>query len=54
MNGRSQMQGGKNYIFAERDKYKPVPIRLIGWKSGKITYVPPWDRMEGAWLYGLW
>jgi hypothetical protein len=21
---------------------------LIGWKSGKTTYVPPWDRMGGA------
>ncbi len=26
---------------------------LIGWKSGKSTYVPLWDRMEGAWLYRL-
>ncbi len=26
---------------------------LIGWKSGKTTYVLPWDRMDGAWLYGL-
>jgi hypothetical protein len=26
---------------------------LIGWKSGKTTNVPLWDRMEGAWLYGL-
>jgi hypothetical protein len=24
---------------------------LIGWKSGQITYVPLWDRMEGAWLW---
>ncbi len=23
---------------------------LIGWKSGQTTFVPPWDRMEGAWL----
>ncbi len=23
---------------------------LIGWKSGKTTYVSLWDRMEGAWL----
>jgi hypothetical protein len=28
MNGRSQMQGGKNWIFAERDKCKPVLLRL--------------------------
>ncbi len=27
---------------------------LIGWKSGKTcTYVPLWDRMEGAWLWTL-
>jgi hypothetical protein len=24
---------------------------LIGWKSGKSTYVPLQDRMEGAWLF---
>jgi hypothetical protein len=27
---------------------------LIGWKSGKTTYVPLWDGMEGAQLYGLY
>ncbi len=26
---------------------------LIGWKSGQITFVPLWDRMEGAWLRTL-
>ncbi len=26
---------------------------LIGWKSGQTTFVPPWDRMEGAWLWTL-
>ncbi len=26
---------------------------LIGWKSGQTTFVPLWDWMEGAWLYGL-
>ncbi len=26
---------------------------LIGWKSGHTTYVPLWDRMEGAWLWTL-
>jgi hypothetical protein len=24
---------------------------LIGWKSGKTTWVPLWDRMEGVWLH---
>jgi hypothetical protein len=28
MNGRSQIWGGKNGIFAERDKCKPVLLRL--------------------------
>ncbi len=26
---------------------------LIGRKSGKTTYVPLWDRMEGAWQWTL-
>jgi hypothetical protein len=25
----------------------------IGWKSGQTTFVPLWDRMEGAWLRTL-
>jgi hypothetical protein len=24
---------------------------LIGWKTGQTTFVPLWDRMEGAWLW---
>ncbi len=28
MNGRSQMQGGRKLYFAERDKCKPVLLRL--------------------------
>jgi hypothetical protein len=24
---------------------------LIGWKSGQTTFVPLWDRMEGAWQW---
>ncbi len=27
---------------------------LICWKSRKTTYVPIWDRMEGAWLWTLY
>ncbi len=27
---------------------------LIGWKSGKITYVHLGDRMEGTWLWALY
>jgi hypothetical protein len=26
---------------------------LIGWLSGQTTFVPLWDRMEGAWLRTL-
>ncbi len=26
---------------------------LIGWESGQTTFVPLWDRMEGAWLWTL-
>ncbi len=26
---------------------------IIGWKSGQTTYVPLWDRMEGACLWTL-
>jgi hypothetical protein len=26
---------------------------LIGWKSGQTTFIPLWDRMEGAWLWTL-
>jgi hypothetical protein len=54
MNGRSQMQGGKNSIFAERDKYKPVPVRLS--LAGNLEkplmslYGTEW-RERG---YGLW
>ncbi len=27
---------------------------LIGWKSGQTTFIPLWDRMEGAWLWTLY
>ncbi len=27
---------------------------LIGCKSGQNTFVPPWDRMGGAWLWTLY
>jgi hypothetical protein len=53
MNERSQMQGGKNWIgFCQKIKMQTGSSEtLIGWKSGKTTYVPLWDRMEGAWLW---
>ncbi len=46
MNGRSQMLGGKNMIFSKEIKCKRFSSEtLIGWKSGKTTYVPLWDQM---------
>jgi hypothetical protein len=45
-NGRSQMQGGK-----KTEMQTGSSETLIGWKSGKTTYVPLLDRMEGAWLW---
>jgi hypothetical protein len=49
MSGKSQMQGGKNWILHEIDKRKSGSSEtLIGWKSGKTTYVPLWNLMEGA------
>jgi hypothetical protein len=52
MNGRFQMPGGKKLDFAEnRSMQTGSSGTLIGWKSGQTTYVPLWDRMEGAWLW---
>ncbi len=46
MNVRSQMHGGKN--FADRFFWDSHWLEI--WKT---TYVPLWDRMEGAWLWSL-
>ena len=57
-------EGGSIYFFAElfqekkshdfHSKNKSMQTgssgTLIGWKSGQTTFVPLWDRMEGAWL----
>ncbi len=54
MNGRFQMQGGKNWILPKETNAKlqtGSSETLIGWKSGQTTLVPLWDRMEGAWLW---
>jgi hypothetical protein len=45
MNRRSQMQGGKKLDFAERDKCKPVLLRLS--LAGNLEK-PLWDRIKGA------
>jgi len=53
MNGRSQMQGGKNWILPKELHTNHSSETLIGWKFGK-TYVPLCDRMEGAWAAWIW
>ncbi len=48
------MQGGRNWILPKvwkRWMQTGSSGSLIGWKSGQTTFVPPWDRMEGAWLW---
>ncbi len=41
-------------IRAQREKCKPVLLRLsLAGNLVKTTYVPLWDRMEGAWLWTL-
>jgi hypothetical protein len=51
MNGRFQMQGGKNWILPKEINQTGSSRTLIGWKSGQTTFAPLWDRMEGAWLW---
>jgi hypothetical protein len=53
MNGRFQMQGGKNWILPKERNANRFFGTLIGWKSGQTTYFPLWDRMEGSWLWTL-
>jgi hypothetical protein len=45
------MQGGKNWILPKETNENRFLHTLIGWKSGKTTYVSLWDRMEGACLW---
>jgi hypothetical protein len=40
---RSQMQGGKNWILPKEINANGSSETLIGWRSGKTTYVTPWD-----------
>jgi hypothetical protein len=50
LNGISQLQGGKNWILPKEMNANWF-FRDSHWlESGKTTYVPQWDRMEGAWL----
>jgi hypothetical protein len=45
------MQGGKHWILPKEANENRFLQTLIGWKSGKTTYVSLWDRMERAWLW---
>ncbi len=40
--------GWSKLDFAEGDKFKPVFLHWL--ESGKTSYVPLWDRIEGALL----
>ncbi len=42
MNGRFQMQGGKNWFLPK--EMNANRATLIGWKSGQTTFIPLWDR----------
>jgi len=47
------MQRGKNWILPKEIMQTGSSESLIGWKSGKTTYVPLMDRMGGTWLWTL-
>jgi hypothetical protein len=40
MNGRFQIQGGKNWILPKEMNANRFFWSLIGWKSGQTTYIP--------------
>ncbi len=47
------MQGGENWFLPKEMNATGSSVTLIGWKSGQTTFIPLWDRMEGAWLWTL-
>jgi hypothetical protein len=49
MNRIFQMQGGKKGFCRNRSMQTGSSETLIGWISGQTTFVPLWDRIEGAW-----
>ncbi len=53
MYGRFQMKGGENWLCRNRSMQTGSFGTLIDWKSCQTTFVPLWDRMEGAWLRTL-
>jgi hypothetical protein len=40
----------KTRFYRNRSMQTGSSGTLIGWKSGQTTFVPLWDRIEGAWL----
>jgi hypothetical protein len=51
MNGRSQMQGGKNWIFPKKNKCKLVLLGLSLAGNLEKQLMSPMDRMAGALLW---
>jgi hypothetical protein len=47
------MQGGKNRFLPKEMNANRFFWDSHGCKSGQTTFVPLWDRMEGAWLWTL-
>jgi hypothetical protein len=47
------MQEVKTGFYRNKSMQTGSSGTLIGWKSGQTTFVPLWDRMEGAWLRTL-
>ncbi len=53
MNGRFKYREVKTGFCRKTGMQTGSSGTLIGWESGHSTYVPLWDRMEGAWLWTL-
>jgi hypothetical protein len=51
MNGRSQMQGRKNWILPKELNAALSSETLVGWSWKNHLCPSIWDRMEGAWLW---
>ncbi len=51
MNGRSQMQGRKNWVLAKEINATLSSETLVGWNWKNHFNPSLWDRMEGTWLW---
>jgi hypothetical protein len=51
MNGIYQLRGGKNWILPKEINANRFFCDCHWLESGKTTYVPQWDPLEGAWLW---